>query len=340
MDLLPSPEQEEIVASIARFLSAEVPPTKVRAQLSEPSSVDPKLWSAVAGLGWFGLGLAEDAGGVGYGLPEEALLFREIGRHLAPGPFLATLLGARVAAVAGHDARASILAGSRVVALAELHGGRCTPDDVSGPVTVHDGVDADLAVVVTPTGAALVEPAGLADLQPSPSIDPGTRLATGRADGLRPLAFVEAAVDPIFARGTVLASAELTGLAEAARDQGAEHARTREQFGRPIGVHQAVKHACTDMAVRAEAAVCQTFLAAVAVGDDLADGAFQAASAKVVAGDAALRNARANIQIHGGMGFTWEHDAHLLLKRAHVLGQVLGDRRHHLRDLLSRPPVQ
>jgi alkylation response protein AidB-like acyl-CoA dehydrogenase len=340
MDLLPSPEQEAIVASIARFLSAEVPPTKVRAQLSEPSSVDPKLWSAVAGLGWFGLGLTDAAGGVGYGLPEEALLFREIGRHLAPGPFLATVLGARVATIAGHDAAPGILDGSRVVGLAELHGGTCAADQVSGPLTLHDGVDADLAVVVTPVGAALVDPAGVTDLEPSASIDPGTRLATGRAERLRPLAFVGAAADPVFARGAVLASATLTGLAEAARDQAAEHARTREQFGRPIGVHQAVKHACTDMAVRAEAAVCLTYLAAVAVEDGRDDAGFQAASAKVVTGDAAVRNARANIQIHGGMGFTWEHDAHLLLKRAHVLSQVLGDRRHHLRDLLSRPAAQ
>src|SRR5438445_397760 len=98
MDLLPSPEQEEIVAAVDSFLRAEFPITSVRARFGEPSSVDRRAWAQCASLGWFGLGLPEGSGGVGYGLPEEALLSRELGRHLTPGPFLATVLAARVAA--------------------------------------------------------------------------------------------------------------------------------------------------------------------------------------------------------------------------------------------------
>jgi alkylation response protein AidB-like acyl-CoA dehydrogenase len=105
-------------------------------------------------------------------------------------------------------------------------------------------------------------------------------------------------------------------------------------------VNQAVKHSCTDMAVRAESATCQTFFAALALGESTPDAAFQVAAAKIVAGNAATMNARASVQIHGGLGFTWEHDAHLLAKRAHVLGVLFGDRREHLARLLALPPAQ
>src|SRR3978361_1781935 len=101
MDMLPTDEQEEIVSSVSSFLSAELPIARVRELFRADSSIDRAIWAKCAGLGWFGLGLSEAAGGVGYGLPEEALLFREIGRHLSPGPFLATVLAARVAAAAG-----------------------------------------------------------------------------------------------------------------------------------------------------------------------------------------------------------------------------------------------
>jgi alkylation response protein AidB-like acyl-CoA dehydrogenase len=345
MDLLPSPEQDEIVAAVAGLLSAELPTPRPSDGQTMPPPLDRALWARCAGLGWFGLGLDPAAGGVGYGLVEEALVFREIGRYLAPGPFLPTVLGARVAAaaaVAGHVAGATDLAGAivdgtTVVGLADLRHGRCTTDEVDGDLDLHDCAEADLALVVTPDGAALVEVTALEVGEPVGCLDPATTLATARATHVRPLASATSAVEPIFRRGAVLVAALLTGVAEAARDMGAEHARTRVQFGRPIGVHQAVKHACTDMAVRAEAAGCQTFLAAMTLDGGLADAAFQVASAKVVATDAALRNARANIQVHGGMGFTWEHGAHRLLKRAHVLGWLFGDRSHHLADLIALP---
>ena len=341
MDLLPSPEQDEIVAAVAALLAAELP-TPPAGPAPDPAAgpppLDRALWARCAGLGWFGLGLDPAAGGVGYGLAEEALVFREVGRHLAPGPFLPTVLGARVAVAAGvADIAGAILGGAAVVGLAELRDGRCTAEEVAGELDLYDCAGAELVLVATPEGAALVEPAALEAMEPVACLDPGTGMATARAPHVRPLAWVPGEVEPTFQRGAVLVAAMLSGVAEAARDLGAGHARERIQFGRPIGVHQAVKHACTDMAVRAEAAACQTFLAALTVEEGLDDAAFQVASAKVVAGDAALRNARANIQVHGGMGFTWEHGAHRLLKRAHLLGGLFGDRYHHLADLVALP---
>jgi alkylation response protein AidB-like acyl-CoA dehydrogenase len=337
MDLLPTPEQDEIVSSVGAFLTAKLPMTRLRELQAEGAPVDDAVWRQCASLGWFGLGLDEAAGGVGYGLAEEALVFREIGRHLAPGPFLATVLAARVASRPQRDA---ILDGATRVALVDVRDATVTPDGVTGTVLLYDHPTAELGIVLVPAGAALVELTGFTELTPSPCLDPSTSVATARADELRPVAYVAAAADPVFTRGAVLAAAMASGIAEATRDLSAEHARSRVQFGRPIGVNQAIKHACTDMAVRAEAAATQTFFAAMTLDSQRPDAAFQASSAKLVATDAALENARTTIQVHGGLGFTWEHDAHLHLKRAHVLDQILGSRHYHLATLIDLPPAQ
>ena len=126
-----------------------------------------------------------------------------------------------------------------------------------------------------------------------------------------------------------------SGIAEAERDMGARYAIDREQFGRPIGAFQAVKHRVADTAIRAEAAWSQTAVAALRVAAGEGGAQFQASSAKVVATDAAIRNGRDTIQNHGAIGFTAEHDAHLFLKRAHVLDHVLGDTRTHLSIVLD-----
>jgi alkylation response protein AidB-like acyl-CoA dehydrogenase len=274
-------------------------------------------------------------------LAEEALLFREIGRGLGPGPFLATCLGARVAAGAGSaELCASILRGGTVVGLAELPVGVNLADPLTTDVDLYDAVDVDLVLAVTPAAAALFEARALRSVESVECIDPSTRTGTARLDEARAVAAVTVDSDLVFLRGVVLSAAMLSGVAEAVRDMAAEHARSRIQFGKPIGVHQAVKHSCTNMALRAEAATCQTFLAAMTVEKGLPDAAFQASSAKIVATEAALHSARDNIQLHGGMGFTWEHDAHLMLKRAHVLSQIFGDRHQHLAQLIALPAAQ
>jgi alkylation response protein AidB-like acyl-CoA dehydrogenase len=338
MDFLLTAEQQEIVSSVGALLAAECPISRIRDGFAERSSVDRSLWATCAALGWFGLGLDEAAGGVGYGLTEEALLFREIGRHLAPGPLLPTVIGARAAAGTGSaDLTRAILDGTLAVGLAHPLGDAEVGPRVTAELALFDAAGTDLVLIAGPAGAALVDAAVLVDVTDLGCLDPASRFARARVDDVPAAAFVDRGADPLFLRGAVLAAAMASGVAEAARDMAAEHARSRVQFGRPIGVNQAVKHACADMAVRAEAATSQSFLAAMTLDRSQADAAFQVASAKVVATDAALRNTRANIQVHGGMGFTWEHDAHLLLKRTHVLGLVFGDRRHHLSELISLP---
>lgn len=341
MNLLPTPDQEEILASAAAVLAAELPITRVRELAAGRSVVDPKVWRTCAELGWFGLGLPEDQGGIGLGATDETLLFREIGRSLAPGPFLATTLGARVASGAGRaDLVVAILAGELVVGLAEPHGDADVGDRVTGPFDLIDTLDADFVVAVGRAGAALLAIDDLGPVTTLTCIDEATRLAEVTLSDAPAAAWVPAADDPVALRGSLLAAASLVGMAEATRDRSAEHARTRVQFGKPIGVNQAIKHRCADMALRADAALAQVSFAAACFDAGRADTEFQVVSAKVVAGAAARANADGTVQVHGGMGYTYEHDAHLFVKRVHVLDRLLGDRRSHLARLIDLPPAQ
>jgi alkylation response protein AidB-like acyl-CoA dehydrogenase len=348
MDLLPSQEQEEIVASIASLLSTEMPVTRMKELVASADPVDRALLAKCGELGWFTLGLSEALGGVGYGLAEEALLFRELGRHLTPGPFMGMVLGARLAALAGlGDVAAAIGAGTKTVGLSLLEGELVVGANaaVSGQVLSVDGSGIDLLLVVTPDWAALFDAAALTFVPDHESLDPMSRLAVVQLDGALPLAKLDESQARLHLRGVVLAAAVLSGLSEGSRDMSAEHARTRVQFGKPIGVNQAIKHSCTDMAVRSEVAVFQTFYAAMTVdkldhGIDAPDAVFQAASAKVVAQDAAYRNARADVQVHGGMGFTAENESHYYIKRAHVMAELFSDRKQLLAQVLAVAPAQ
>jgi alkylation response protein AidB-like acyl-CoA dehydrogenase len=268
---LPTSEQQEICASAASFLAKELPISRIRELLNEPSTIDRTVWSHAAGLGWFVLGLPEELGGVGYGPVEEALLFREVGRHLATGPLIATVLGARLAARAGAgDLVASIGRGDTIVGLGlprlESQVPVSIAERVSGEMDLIDTVDADLVLVAGSDGSALVESTRLADVTPAVCIDETTRLARGRTDNVSAIVYATAEVDDVFSRGALLATAMLAAIAEACRDQAVEYAKARVQFGQPIGAYQAVKHSCADMAIRAEAAASQLFFAALAFG--------------------------------------------------------------------------
>ncbi len=326
MDLLPSPEQAEIADSAHHFLAAQLPMTAVRAS-ADRAGVDRDLWARVAGLGWFGLGLDEAAGGVGYGLPEEVLLFREIGRFLAPGPFVATALAARVAAAAGASSTAAdILDGRAVVGLAEAVGSRHR---------LLDATHADLVLGVDGAGSALTERSAWGDVEVAVGLDPTIELAYAPAPDGPPIAQMAGGV--IADRGAVLTAAVLVGTAEATRDMSAQHAKDREQFGRPIGSFQAVKHRCADMAVRCEVTFDLTIYAALLVQAGSPDAALHVAAAKALAGEYAVANAFDNVQNHGGIGVTWEHDAHLFVKRANVAASTFGGRTEQLAAVLAAP---
>ena len=335
MNLLPSDDQQEIIHVVRSFLAARLPTSSIRDRRHESSCIGNDVWAECGGLGWFGLGLAEDLGGIGYGLTEEALLLREIGRHLASGPFIATILGARVAALAGQSAISqAIVAGEAMVCLAEPRAGAVVAATLSGTFDLLDAPGAMYAVAAVADSAVLLSADSIAHAQTLPSIDPALRLSQVELHDAVPLFCVEATQDPVFLRGTVLVAAMMTGIAEATRDIASQYAKDRHQFGRPIGINQAIKHACADMATRSEAAGSQLLFAALSIDEARGDRDFQATSARVVASHAAIENAAVNVQVHGGIGYTFEHDAHLFVKRARVLDRMLGSSRSHLASLL------
>jgi alkylation response protein AidB-like acyl-CoA dehydrogenase len=336
MNLLPTDEQAAFVTSSAAFLASSLPVTRLRELTAASEPVDDATWATCAELGWFGLGLPEALGGLGAGLADETLLFRELGRTLAPGPFLGTVLAARVASRAGFAGLAGDLVGGTARAgLAVATDAVVADECVRGPLQLLDCTGADHAVVVTPAVAGLVEVAALDDVTVADCLDAPTHLCEATAVDVPLVGTIASADDPLYRRATVLTAAMLVGIAEATRDLAAEHAKVRVQFDRPIGVHQAVKHPCADMAVRGEASWAQTVVAALSHDEEFSDADFQALSALVVAGEAAERNAAQALQILGGIGFTEEHDVHLYVTRGHVLRRVLGDRAALLDQLLD-----
>jgi alkylation response protein AidB-like acyl-CoA dehydrogenase len=324
MNLMQSEDQRAIVSSVAELLADRMPTSRLR-QLDGFGD----FFKQVGAQGWFGLGLGEDLGGAGYGLADEALLFVEVGRGLAPGPLLATALAARVAAEGGRpDLVEAIVAGEHLV-------GHAVPAG-DGSYVLVDAAEAQHVLVSDPSSASLVPASVLTDRRPAPPVDDV---------GTRELAWLGApevtvTTGEVHRRGQVLTTAQLVGIAQATRDLSTEFAKVRVQFGKPIGAHQAIKHRCADMAVGADAATQQLLFAALAVQEDRPDAAFQVAAARVVAAHAALWNARETIQVHGGMGFTSECDAHLYLKRVHVLGAAFGGVRGAQHDLLAEPASQ
>ena len=332
MNILPTAEQQEIADAIAAVIRHDYPLARLAAVDTEPVS-DRERWPAYGELGWFGLGLPEQLGGVGCGAAEEVMAFRELGRHLGPLGVFAGSVAARLTAETADDAlRARILAGEVIVGWAE-EGLDATGDDL-----VLAGTDADLLLVHGPTGLGLVDTTRLELRDDTPDLDRqisvryASLAATPRLAELSPGSAVEA-------RATLLAAAMLAGIAEAGRDAAVSHATVREQFGVPIGSFQAVKHRCADMAVRAEAAWATVSYAAVLLDEKDDSAAALALAAKLTATDAAVRSAQESIQVHGGIGFTYEQGAHLYVRRAHVLDHVLGGRRRHLADFLAIPTL-
>ncbi|HKY92166.1 MAG TPA: acyl-CoA dehydrogenase family protein [Nevskiaceae bacterium] len=328
MDLLPTTEQDQIVDAASAFLADACGLARFNGGAAvDDADLPPRLGE----LGWFALTLPESAGGAGLGLAEEALVHREFGRAIAPLATLGAALGARVAWAAGQvQLCEQIAAGATRVGLAVPAGTNAEDGDpLDGPLTLLDAGPATLFLAWNAAQAVLWV-AG-SPRAATTSIDPGVglRAVSGAPKGAvarGPSIQVEAAV---------LLAAQLCGVAEAARDLAVRHATTRQQFGQPIGAFQAVKHPCADMAVACEAAGSLLKLAALSVADGRADAPFLAASAKLVATDAALANARACVQIHGGLGVTAECAAHLFVKRAHVLDAIGGNRRDQQRRILA-----
>ncbi|MFJ6431666.1 acyl-CoA dehydrogenase family protein [Streptomyces sp. NPDC091416] len=293
MDFQLSQDQRALRAGIRGLLAGRFDRDRMRAAHERGGGVDRALWRELGAAGFFALRLTETAGGVGLGLPESVLLFEEAGRALLPGPLAATQLAAGVVKGAAE--------GEAVV----------VPAEAGRPVGHLE--EADALLVLDGERARVVSGAALRRVvdaaRPVRSLDPGTPLwrvpdlsaYDGEAlpDGAR-----------LRSEGALLTAAEQLGSAARSLEAAVQHAGEREQFGAPIGAFQAVKHLCAGMLVRAEPARSAVYAAAV-TGDPV-----EAAAAKLLADGAAVDNARDCLQVHGGMGFTWEADVHLRLKRA------------------------
>ena len=333
IDLLPSEEQQQIVDSVVAFLAEELPVARLRpgpdGERPADIGISTERWRHIAGLGWFGLGVPEAQGGAGYSVIAEMLLARELGRYAVSPSLAATIAAVHLAASTGSELLAGLVAGDLRAAFASR---LCADSD---EYHLIDASGADCFLVVDDMQAQLYEAAAFSEARPVISLDDAVTLQRAQlASGGRPL--LQEANREVAHRVSLLNSAQLLGVAEAALQLAVDYAKVREQFGQAIGSFQTIKHFCADMAVRVEAAYAQVFFAGLSEADAQPDAAYQIAAAKVIGAEAALTNARSCIQIHGGIGFTAECDAHVFLKRAHLLGQMGGERRWLRETLLAK----
>jgi alkylation response protein AidB-like acyl-CoA dehydrogenase len=318
------------LAAVAKsFASANSLRAATRAALTSGVEVRPAAWSKMAELGWLGLHLPEAFGGSGAGLPELAIVVEELGAAVAPGPTVAAVTGSAIIDRCGSaELRSALLpalaAGDRIAVFAVAPELSRDVDTVSGEASIAGGVwadqlilavDDDLIVVATGAEGVTVTPIEKA-------ADASLGLATVRLDAVRGAVLSHYASTALAIARTV-ASAEAAGGARATLEMALAYAKVREQFGRIIGSFQAVKHHLANMLVASERATAAAWDAARAVGHADDPGEYAAAVAAIVALDAYVANAQQNIQVHGGIGFTWEHDAHLYLRRAITLAGTL-----------------
>ena len=330
------------LAQVARaFLTSQKARWAARSLLDSPDENRPGFWQDMVELGWLGLHVDEEHGGSGYGLPELVVVIEELGRAVAPGPFVPTVIASAVIAKDGSADQKS----------------RLLPGLIDGTLTAGIGLDSQVHVKDGPKSqiaegeAGIVLGAGLAELLLIAAGDDVLLLDRGRAgvsvsdtggaaDNLDPtrrsgrvrLENVSIAAEDILpgaresalARARTLLAAEAVGGASDCVDAAVDYAKVRQQFGRTIATFQAVKHHCANMLVATESAIAAVWDASRAAAEDEEQFRLIAAVAAAQAFPAYARNAELNIQVHGGIGFTWEHDAHLHLRRALVSSALFG----------------
>jgi alkylation response protein AidB-like acyl-CoA dehydrogenase len=375
MDIGFSEEQELLRDTARKFLDAACSTKFVRDRMATPEAMTPEFWSQIAEQGWLGINFAEADGGCGLGLVDLVALMEEMGRAVMPGPYLATLLGAAVIREAGNPAQRqeflpAIAEGSLKATLAAIEPnarwdaagvtmmareGRWSGFALSGTkLFVPDAHLADLIVVAARTrdgtemwdGISLfVVPKDIPGLSISlmPSIDETRKLCEVRFNNvtvpevalLGELHQGWPALVRVYDEAAVALSAEMCGGAQRALEMTVEYAKLRETFGKPIGSYQGVKHKCADMLVEVENAKSLTYYAAWAIDENQPDAQLAVSMAKAYASDASRKVSNAGIQLHGGIGMTWEHDLHLYMKRAKASEVAFGDATWHRERVAS-----
>ncbi|WP_106402771.1 acyl-CoA dehydrogenase [Actinocorallia populi] len=319
-------EHEDLAASVRGFAERYVTQAVVRAALDAEEEARPAFWPQLAEQGLLGLHLPEEQGGQGYGLLELAVVAEELGRAAAPGPFLPTVLASAVIASStnakAHGLLAGLADGSRTGALCLAGGFTAVREGdalvVSGSAEPVLGAGMADVIVLKAGGDWVAVDAAALTVTARPSLDKVRRSGRVEAENLSVPA--ERVLDGVTDErvgdlAAVLLGAESIGAASWGVTTAAEYAKVREQFGRPIGQFQGVKHKAARMLIGLEQARAAVWDAARAVGDNAEDARFAAAVAAVIAPDTCAQIARDAIQILGGIGFTWEHDAHIYLRR-------------------------
>ncbi|MEO5877901.1 MAG: acyl-CoA dehydrogenase [Streptosporangiaceae bacterium] len=310
-------EHEALAASVRGLADRHLAPQIVRDAVNAPSAARPSFWAPLAAQGLLGLHLAEEHGGQGYSLVELAVAVEELGRTIAPGPYTPTVLASAV--IAGSSAAKELLPGladgSRTAAVAlsgslERHG-----PTVTGTLQVVLGAaEADLIIAPATDGWVILDAHSVL-ITPQEALDPTRTIASVSVANVT-ASVVTGLGDPL-ALAAVILGAEACGVAGRALDDAVAYAGIREQFGRPIGQFQGIKHKLSWMLVALERARAAVWDAARSLDP------YAVAAAAVLAADAAVRCAEDNIQTHGGIGYTYEHDAHLIYRRALTLRALL-----------------
>jgi len=363
-----SAEQEELRASVRRFLADRAPIATVRELMETTDGLDAAVWrQAGEQLGLQGIAIPEEYGGAGFSFAEQAIVLEELGAALAGGPYLASAVFAATALLSSPDLGArktylpGIASGELIATLAftEEDGSwdpaairlAASPDGEGWRLDgrksfVLDGHSASLILVVARTSDDLslfAVPGDAAGLTRTalPTLDQTRKLATLDFTAV-PATLIGSAGDgaAVLTRtldvAAIAQAAEQLGGAQRALDMAVEYLKVRHQFGRPIGSFQALKHRCADLLLEVESLRSAVQYAAAAVAEDSPEIPVVAPLVKAYASDVYFHVAAENIQMHGGIGFTWEHDAHLYFKRAKASELFLGDASYHRERLATR----
>jgi alkylation response protein AidB-like acyl-CoA dehydrogenase len=327
MDFGLTDDQREIQRTARDLLGERAKPERVR-EHAEAARVDTELWRELCELGWPGIAIGEEHGGQGLGMIELSILCEELGRCVAPVPFLGSTMAASVIEHGGSPEQCArwlpgLASGETIGALGAA---------VSGVAElVVGGADADVIVLVEDDGSARVLARDEADVAPLESIDP-TRSAARVSAGSNPAHPAGELLSDGCAglgRALVAVSSELVGVCDRALAMTVEYVKERKQFGVPVGAYQAVSHRCAQMLLETEKARSTAAFAAWTADADPGRLAEAAAMAKAAASDAGREVTASAIQAHGGIGFTWEADVHWLYKRAQLDATLLGGAGRH-----------
>ncbi len=325
MDFGLTDDQRDIQRTARDLLAERAKPERVR-EHAEAGSTDEVLWKELCELGWPGIAISEENGGQGLGTIELSILCEELGRVVAPVPFLPSAMAACVIEQAGSpEQRERWLPG---LASGETIGALASALDGTAELVIG-GAQAGVIVLLEEDGSGRIVTPKEAEVTPIAAIDPTRSAARVSAGGdLDPSQALEDGC-PGLGRALVAVSSELVGVCERALEMTVAYVKERKQFGVPVGAYQAVSHRCAQMLLETEQARATTAFAAWSADADPEQLAQVAAMAKAAASDAGREVTASAIQAHGGIGFTWEADVHWLYKRAQLDAALLGGAKHH-----------